>query len=455
MEGLLIIPTANAPPSGGPPQPGAVDDTQGEDPFAAVLHDLAEAREGQAEAAPAEASGPGGMAVPYLPQGMLQAPPPLPSREQVRSPGMATAPRDHAARESELIQAEKARAGSPAGAMSRERTTRFMRDGDLLAKGKVDINAELDLMRGSARGEARQPAGPPASAQSASSGRVKVFNAAQALAGSDADPLGEALPADELAFAEGAVQASRGRGARRTIGMDVDRSAAETSRPSAVMSIRAAASETGSGTPAPGRVGLGEKGAPDSARPRRLAAKAIRAGRSRASRGAELTPGAAAGGAMPAVEQTEAAPGSPVERVHTGDLVRQVEGALQRAAHAGRKSVRLRLEPDYLGRVELRVARQGDAMQVTLRAEQASTGALLQRHLGELRQSLSGLGFNMTSVTVEGHGAAMAQHGGWGESRPTPRSAPARRRPKEHAPTPAAEAIRPVRGDSWYVDTQA
>ncbi len=447
MEGLLIIPTANAPPSGGPPQPEAGEGASGEDPFAAVLQDLTEWQEGQGEARPADGSQPGWMAVPYLLYGMLQAPPPLPSVERTSSPGAAAAPPENPARAAALIQAKQARAAGPAGSISRERMFALMAGGDPLVKGEVGIPGEIELQRGRASGEPGQPAGPAASAQSVPSGRVKVFDAVQTQAAVDACPSGEALPTDEFAAAvEGPGQASRPAEPRRTTAVGVHRSTAATHPAARVASLDVEAQEIGIDVQAPARAGLGEKEAPDPTRTRGMAAKALRA-----AHGVETTSGAvAAGGALPAVEQV---PGSPVERVHAGGLVRQVEGALQRAAHAGRKSVRLRLEPAFLGRVELRVARQGDSMRVTLRAEQASTGALLQQHLGDLRQSLSGLGFDVASVTVEGHGAAMAQHGGWGEGRPTPRPAPARRRPQERSPVP--EEIRPVRSDSWYVDTQA
>lgn len=87
----------------------------------------------------------------------------------------------------------------------------------------------------------------------------------------------------------------------------------------------------------------------------------------------------------------------------------QVERALALLSDstAARQSVRVQLQPESLGRIELRVTHGEHGLRVALTAENAATGQLLERRLDDLRQTLVASGVEVSGLSVSvGHGQA-------------------------------------------------
>jgi flagellar hook-length control protein FliK len=84
----------------------------------------------------------------------------------------------------------------------------------------------------------------------------------------------------------------------------------------------------------------------------------------------------------------------------------QVERALESLGEPVPKTVRVQLQPESLGRLELCVTHGEHGLRVTLTAESAATGLLLERRLEELRQTLVACGVAVAGLSVSvGNGA--------------------------------------------------
>ncbi|PAX07935.1 flagellar hook-length control protein FliK [Sphingomonas lenta] len=95
---------------------------------------------------------------------------------------------------------------------------------------------------------------------------------------------------------------------------------------------------------------------------------------------------------------------------------------------------RIRLVPEALGRIDVSVKRDGDAVHVHFAAEQAATRAMLQEAQPKLAEAAEARGLKLGQTSVGGDGAE--RHGRHAPDRPLPSSpAPARARSSE----PAAE----------------
>lgn len=78
----------------------------------------------------------------------------------------------------------------------------------------------------------------------------------------------------------------------------------------------------------------------------------------------------------------------------------QVERALEALTESTPTAVRVQLQPESLGRIELRVAHGEHGLRVTLTAESAATGQLLERRLDDLRQALAAAGVEVAGLSV-------------------------------------------------------
>lgn len=131
--------------------------------------------------------------------------------------------------------------------------------------------------------------------------------------------------------------------------------------------------------------------------------------------------GQAPGPAGPEVAQPVVGERMPAEPQGTAAaVVGQARRALERMAARGQESLRLRLEPEHLGVVDLRITRREDGLQVVLTADRPETGALLTRHLPALRQALAESGVHLAGLSVgeQGTSPGPGAGGGQGWSRP-------------------------------------
>ncbi len=83
------------------------------------------------------------------------------------------------------------------------------------------------------------------------------------------------------------------------------------------------------------------------------------------------------------------------------EVLTQIQHAVERMGETQLDTVRVQLNPEYLGRIELHVSHASDgALHVQVRAEQPQTVALLERHLTELRTTLSANQLDVRHVAV-------------------------------------------------------
>jgi flagellar hook-length control protein FliK len=82
-------------------------------------------------------------------------------------------------------------------------------------------------------------------------------------------------------------------------------------------------------------------------------------------------------------------------------LVSQLEGALERARHQPGHVLHLRLEPEGLGSVELRVEMRETGMQVHMTVEHAATRELVEATWPQLTQACEQRGLSIDRVLVD------------------------------------------------------
>ena len=126
-----------------------------------------------------------------------------------------------------------------------------------------------------------------------------------------------------------------------------------------------------------------------------------------------------------ALESVQAAPtvvketglGQPVVRatmaqadVQPQDLVQQIVSQMNGAIQHGQSSMRIQLHPQDLGTIDIQLVNSGHGISVTVSAEQASTGRLLQGQADQLRQSLQDSGIQLSNLNINQHGQP-GQHG--------------------------------------------
>ena len=81
-------------------------------------------------------------------------------------------------------------------------------------------------------------------------------------------------------------------------------------------------------------------------------------------------------------------------------LVSQIQQGLETLAKSGNTSLRLQLYPESMGRVDLRLTSGADGVRVSLTADLAATGNLLERHAQELRQTLTDSGLTLAGLSI-------------------------------------------------------
>ncbi|MEW6180555.1 MAG: flagellar hook-length control protein FliK [Chloroflexota bacterium] len=104
------------------------------------------------------------------------------------------------------------------------------------------------------------------------------------------------------------------------------------------------------------------------------------------------------------------------------DMVRQIADQMEASIQQGRSSLRVQLHPQELGGIDIRFASSAQGVSVTVYAEQASTGRLLEAQLNQLRQSLNDAGVNLTQLNIHHESPSHQSSGGFGGHQPRGRS---------------------------------
>lgn len=100
------------------------------------------------------------------------------------------------------------------------------------------------------------------------------------------------------------------------------------------------------------------------------------------------------------------------------DVVRQIASQMEASIQQGRSSIRVQLHPQELGGIDIRFASSAQGVSVTVYAEQASTGRLLEAQLNQLRQSLNEAGVNLAQLNIHHESPSHQSQGGLGGQSP-------------------------------------
>jgi flagellar hook-length control protein FliK len=82
------------------------------------------------------------------------------------------------------------------------------------------------------------------------------------------------------------------------------------------------------------------------------------------------------------------------------EILRQIGRQIAGSSNNGSQTIRIQLHPEDLGQIELRITSSSQGTQVSLIADQAGTGKLLETHIAQLKQTLSDAGVQMADVHV-------------------------------------------------------
>lgn len=102
----------------------------------------------------------------------------------------------------------------------------------------------------------------------------------------------------------------------------------------------------------------------------------------------------AVGGSILSTDAQAASAARPLEMIE--QVARTIEASLQQ----GKNSLRLQLNPADLGAIDIRLVSSGHRVSMTVIAEQASTGRLLESQVEQLRQNLADAGVQLSQVHV-------------------------------------------------------
>jgi hypothetical protein len=100
---------------------------------------------------------------------------------------------------------------------------------------------------------------------------------------------------------------------------------------------------------------------------------------------------------------------------HQPETLRQISSNLENLSRMGQGSFRLHLEPQDLGKIDLRFTNRADGLHVVMAASLPETGAMLERNLMDLRHSLTQMGVQVGDLSVsygQANGQQATQHQG-------------------------------------------
>lgn len=132
----------------------------------------------------------------------------------------------------------------------------------------------------------------------------------------------------------------------------------------------------------------------------------------------------------------------------TSDMIGQITRQMDQLSQSGRTTLRMQLYPNELGQIDLKITTTPQGVGITILADSANTGKLLETQVAQLRQSLMDAGVQITNLQVGAQNAGQQQS--FGSQNSTPRSQyGAYRGGSESSET---ESIREVRSRDSLVD---
>jgi flagellar hook-length control protein FliK len=81
-------------------------------------------------------------------------------------------------------------------------------------------------------------------------------------------------------------------------------------------------------------------------------------------------------------------------------MINQISKGIDLLSRADGQSLRIQLQPENMGKIEIRLSSGSDGVTVTLNTDTQLTGNMLERSLSELKTSLADAGVNLASLSV-------------------------------------------------------
>jgi flagellar hook-length control protein FliK len=85
---------------------------------------------------------------------------------------------------------------------------------------------------------------------------------------------------------------------------------------------------------------------------------------------------------------------------HTIDLIGQISRQMENMTQSGKNTYRLQLYPQDLGQIDMKITSTSHGVGVSLVAENAATGKMLEGQLNQLRQNLTDAGVQVTNLHI-------------------------------------------------------
>ncbi len=102
----------------------------------------------------------------------------------------------------------------------------------------------------------------------------------------------------------------------------------------------------------------------------------------------------------------------PTLRTETTTLAQQIHEGMEATIRQGKSSLRIQLSPQDLGAIDIRLVSGPTGVSLTVIAEQASTGRLLEAQINQLRQSLTDAGVQLSNLNINQHNQSGQAHQG-------------------------------------------
>ena len=107
-----------------------------------------------------------------------------------------------------------------------------------------------------------------------------------------------------------------------------------------------------------------------------------------------------AGMPQPVLPQNKTSEPARLAEAPRNEIIQQLSKDLESFAKSGQQSLRLQLHPESLGKIDLHLTSNEEGVRIVMNADQAATGFMLERHLGELKEMLERAGVNLTGLSV-------------------------------------------------------
>jgi flagellar hook-length control protein FliK len=86
------------------------------------------------------------------------------------------------------------------------------------------------------------------------------------------------------------------------------------------------------------------------------------------------------------------------------ELVRQMSSEITSMVTTGKNSLHIQIQPENMGRIDVRLISNSDGMRVVMTTDSSATGKMLENNLNQLQRSLSEAGLQISGLSVNSQG---------------------------------------------------